>query len=338
MKVIDLTKNTKDLESKILPAVYAIKKGDLVIIPTETVYGLAADCFSVSAVNKIFLVKKRPYRDPLIVHISKKSQLSLLVDKIDHRVKKLIDLFWPGPLTLVLKKKKIVPDIVTSCLDTVAVRMPEEKITRKFIDLCNVPLAAPSANIFSRVSATDLPHILSDFKDNSDIKYVIYKGRPKYGIESTILDCTDYPFKVLRFGALEIEEIIKKTNFKIIESKNFKLKKAPGMYKKHYAPLKKTFMVKDLLKYVEKNKNDCSGDIIVCKNKTAEIIKKINKNIITIPYGNTLEEISKNLYFCLRLADSMEGEKILIETVENRSLGKAIMDRIKKASAGKEII
>ncbi|MEN3013220.1 MAG: L-threonylcarbamoyladenylate synthase [Endomicrobiia bacterium] len=337
MKIINLEKNKRNFEKKLLAAVKAIKNGDLVVIPTETVYGLAADCFNVKAVNKIFLAKRRPYNDPLIVHISDISHLDLLVEKVDTRVKKIIDIFWPGPLTLVLKKKKQVPDIVTACLDTVAVRMPEEEITRKFISLCEVPLAAPSANIFGRTSSTLLSHIIEDFKNQKDIKYVIYNGKPKYGIESTILDCTSYPFKVLRYGALEIEKIVAKTHFKILETNKITTKKiAPGMYKKHYAPLKNTFVVKNLIEYLRKNKNN-QNKIVICSNKTSLNIRKFDKNIMTIPYGDTLKDISKNLYLCLRLADNIEGETILIEPVENKGLGKAIMDRIIKASSGKWI-
>lgn len=337
MKIINLEKNSKNFEERIKPAVEAIKRGYLVVIPTETVYGLAADCFNSSAVNKIFLVKKRPYKDPLIVHISRKTQLKLLVEEIDEKVKKLIDIFWPGPLTLVLKKKKEVPDIVTSCLNTVAVRMPENALTRKFIDLCKTPLAAPSANIFSRVSSTLLSHIISDFKDQPEIKYVIYDGVPKYGIESTILDCTVYPFRTLRFGALEIEKIIKKTNFKIITNFSSKTKKAPGMYKKHYAPVKDTFVVKDIIGYVKSNANNLRNKIIVCSDETSKRIKGFDKDIVTIPYGSNLKQIAKNLYICLRLADTMKGEAILIEPVESKGLGKALMDRIIKASRGRWI-
>lgn len=339
MKIINLENNSKNFEDKIIPAVKAIKKGNLVIIPTETVYGLAADCFNPSAVNKIFLVKKRPYKDPLIVHISNKSQLKMLVENIDERVKKLIDIFWPGPLTLVLKKKKEVPDIVTSCLNTIAVRMPENKLTRKFIDLCNTPLAAPSANIFSRVSSTLLSHIISDFNNQPEVKYVIYDGIPKYGIESTILDCTTYPFRVLRFGALEIEKIIKKTNFKILSSHFGDYKKAPGMYKKHYSPIKKTFLVKDIKSYLKENKENLRNKILVCSDKTYQLVKDSYKDIVVIPYGSTLKQIARNLYICLRLADTMKGEIILIEPIKNKNkgLGKALMDRILKASSGRWI-
>lgn len=335
MKIINFENNSKNFEKKIKPAVNAIKKGDLVVIPTETVYGLAADCFNSSAVNKIFLVKRRPYKDPLIVHISRKEQLKLLVEDIDEKVEKLIDIFWPGPLTLVLKKKKEVPDIVTSCLDTVAVRMPEHKLTRRFIDLCNTPLAAPSANIFSRVSSTLLSHIVEDFNNQPEIKYVIYDGVPKYGIESTILDCTLYPFRVLRFGALEIEKIVKKTGFKIVKLRSTNIKKAPGMYKKHYAPIKETFVVKNMIDYLKKNKNNLEDKIIVCSDKTCQMIRDFNKNVPVVSYGSNLKQIARNLYICLRLADTMKGNTILIEPVEEKGLGIALMDRIVKASNGK---
>ncbi|MCX7956283.1 MAG: L-threonylcarbamoyladenylate synthase [Endomicrobia bacterium] len=338
MKIIDLRKS-KELEEKLLPAVESIKKGHLVIIPTETVYGLAADCFNTESVNKIFLVKRRPYSDPLIVHICKKEQLSLLCERVSLRVKKLLDIFWPGPLTVILKKSKSVPDIVTGGLDTVAVRMPESKIARKFISMCQVPLAAPSANIFSRVSSVDLPHVIKDFKNAEEIKHIIYTGRLKYCIESTILDCTKYPFKVLRYGALSIEKIISK-GFNVIERDRTKVKSAPGMFRKHYAPLKKTFLVRDLEQYIKNLKKDNLKKIaIICRKNTAKKLKKFFNNILILfPYGDKIDEILKNLYFNLRLADDTDAQYILIEPIEVKdSISKAIMDRMTKASSGRWI-
>ncbi len=333
MKIIKLT--SKDKKEKLTPAVKAIKNGDLVVFPTETVYGLGADCFNPQAVNKIFLTKKRPYSDPLIVHISELSQLKLLVTKIPKRVKKLISKFWPGPLTIILKKNPKVPDIVTAGLNTVAVRFPEDKITQKFIKLCQTPIAAPSANLFSRVSSTELSHIIEDFKNEKFVKYVIYTQRPKYGIESTVLDCTKYPFEILRHGAIPKETIIKKTNLSIKEPKRAKYKKSPGQFKKHYSPLKPSYILNNPIEFIKRTKD--TNFVIVCSNKTESELLKINPKLIIIPYGNKLKDIAKNLYFCLRLSDKMSKEKIYIEPVNPTGLGKAIMDRIIKATENKWI-
>ncbi|MFN3550822.1 MAG: L-threonylcarbamoyladenylate synthase [Endomicrobiia bacterium] len=338
MKIIYLNKNTKNFEKKILSAAKAIKNGNLVIIPTETVYGIAANCFDTSAVNKIFLVKNRPYSDPLIVHVSKISQLKNIVKYIPFEAKKIITKFWPGPVSLIFYKNPKLPDIVTAGLNTVCVRMPENEITRKFIDLCEVPLAAPSANIFSRVSSTDIKHIIKDFKDKKEIKYVIYTGRPKYGIESTVVDCTKYPFEVLRYGVLEIEKITNQCKIKIVEPQKNLIKKSPGMFKKHYAPTKPTYLTKNLISYIEKlPKNKLKNMTFICKNKTKNIIKKIFKNnkISIITYGNNFKDIAKNLYLCLRLAEEMDTEIIVVESVKNVGLGKTIMDRLTKATENK---
>lgn len=337
MKIIRLDKTVKNIEQKIKPAANAIKNGELVIIPTETVYGLAANCFDASAVNKIFLAKNRPYSDPLIVHISKFSQLKNIIKYIPFEAKKIITKFWPGPVSLIFYKNPKLPDIVTSGLKTVCVRMPENEITRKFIDLCKVPLAAPSANLFSRVSATDIKHILKDFKDKKEIKYVIYTGRPKYGVESTVIDCTKYPFKVLRYGALEVEKIIQQCKIKIIEPNNNKTKKSPGMFKKHYSPTKPTYLTKNLIHYIESQpKNKLKKITFVCKNTTKNLIEQLNKdNISIISYGNNFKEIAKNLYLCLRLAEEMNTKMIVVEVVKNIGLGKTIMDRLTKAAENK---
>lgn len=339
MKVINLEKLSKNIKSKLLPAVDAIKNGELVVIPTETVYGLAADCFNIHAVNKIFLVKNRPYSDPLIVHIGDLSQLKDIVKSIPLKAQRIIDTFWPGPVSLVLYKNLKVPDIVTAGLNTVCVRMPENEVTRIFINLCGTPLAAPSANIFSRVSATDLSHIIKDFSGKSEIKYVIYTGRPKYGVESTVIDCTVYPFKVLRYGAVEVEKIMDLCKVKIREPKKIFYTKSPGMFKKHYAPSKPTFLSDDVIKYVKKISSDEIKNItFVCSNKTKDKLMNLFKNNISIiAYGDKLDEIAKNLYLSLRLAEEMDTEKIVVETTKIHGLGKTIMDRLLKASEGKRV-
>lgn len=332
MKIIKIA-NENNIESKLKPAVQAIKNGDLVVFPTETVYGLGADCFNTQAVNKIFLTKKRPYSDPLIVHISDLSQLKFLVAKIPQKVKKLISTFWPGPITIILKKNQKVPDIVTAGLNTVAVRFPEDKVAQKFIKLCQTPIAAPSANLFSRVSSTDLSHIIEDFKNKKFIKYVIYTQNPKYGIESTVLDCTKYPFKILRHGAIPKETIIKKTGLSIKEPRKINQKKSPGQFKKHYSPVKPSYILNNPVEFIKKIKD--TNFVLICSNKTETKLLKISPKLIIIPYGNKLKDIAKNLYFCLRLADKMPKEKIYIEPVKPSGLGKAIMDRIIKATENK---
>lgn len=340
MRIIDIRKykNEEEIRKKLSPAAKSIKSGDLVVIPTETVYGLAGDCFNVSAVNKIFLVKNRPYSDPLIVHISNFEQLSCIVKSLPEEAKRIIDNFWPGPVSLVLQKNARVPDIVTAGLDTVCVRMPELNVTREFITQCGTPLAAPSANIFSRLTSTDLQHILKYFKNKKEVKYTIYAGRTKYGIESTVVDCTTEPFRVLRYGAVEVEKIMETCRIKIVESKRVYRRKSPGMMKKHYSPAKIMYLSGDLIKYIRRlSKEDLRKITFVCSNKTKEEIYKFVKNDISVvPYGNELREIAQNLYLCLHIAEEMDTEVIVAEVPKNvNGLGKTIYDRLVKASSNK---
>ncbi len=343
MKIIDVrNKNKKEVRELLLPAVRTIKNGNLVVFPTETVYGLGADCFNPSAVNKIFLVKNRPYNNPLIVHISKISEIEKVAIDIPQFVHRIIKTFWPGPLSMVLKKHPKIPYIVTSGLDTVCVRLPEDYIARTFISLCNTPIAAPSANIFTRVSATDIEHIKKDFSYCKEIEYVIYSGRTKYGIESTIIDCTVYPVKVLRYGALEVEKIKRLLKENIEEPKRFfynlKLKKSPGLFKKHYSPIKPSFLVKNLIKFCSSlSKNVLQKITFVCSDTTKnKLIKKFGTKLPIIHYGDKPKEIAKNLYLCLTLAEDMNTEKIFIEPPKKLTgLGKTIMDRIVKATGNK---
>ncbi len=339
MKIINVVslKNKKLINKKLYVAAKTIKKGGLVVIPTETVYGLAADCFNPDAVNKIFLVKNRPYSDPLIVHINSFNQLKDIVVDIPQDALKIISNFWPGPVSLVLYKKQVVPDIVTAGLNTVCVRMPEMEITRRFIKLCDTLLAAPSANVFSHISSTELEHVLKDFKDKKEVEYVIYTGRTKYGVESTVIDCTTKPFKVLRYGAVEIEKIKKICNIEIIEPKVVLKKKSPGLFKKHYSPKKTTYLTKDLLKFVKSlSKKELKNITFVCDNKTKnKLCKIVNNDFSIIPFGDTFEEIARNLYLCLHLAEEMNTKYIVIQSVKNIGLGKTIMDRLIKASGNK---
>ncbi len=342
MKIIDLTEKIRSdnfIEEKILSAVCAIKSGGLVIFPTETVYGLGADCFNKTAVKKIFITKKRPFNDPLIVHISDKKQLFLLTEKVDQRVKSLIENFWPGPLSIVVKKTSLVPDIVTAGKDTVCIRMPKNVVAKKFIQMCQTPIAAPSANLFSRVSSTHIDHIVKDFSDTKNIDYVIYDGYSFYGMESTIIDCTEYPFKVLRYGSIPIFKIKEKTKLIIKEKNLFKKTeiKVPGMFKKHYAPSKETFLARNIFKYVKEQKDECIEKVmIICSDNTQKkLLNQFGFNIKILSYGNNFSQIAKKLYYILRLAEQSMCEKIVIEPVANRGLGKTILDRIIRASEGK---
>ncbi|HQI46215.1 MAG TPA: L-threonylcarbamoyladenylate synthase [Bacteroidales bacterium] len=211
-----------------------IKDGKLVAFPTETVYGLGANALNPLAVAKIFEIKERPSFDPLIIHISNINLLEKLILKTDERIYKLAEKFWPGPLTMVLPKSKIVPDIVTSGLSTVGIRMPDNDIALELITKAECPIAAPSANKFGRISPTTAAHVK---KQLPNVDYILDGGKTTVGIESTIIKLTEFGFQILRNGIItreELERIIPFDNNSEMEQIS-----APGMQKSHYSPKKK---------------------------------------------------------------------------------------------------
>src|SRR6056297_1539374 len=216
-----------------------IKEGKLVAFPTETVYGLGANALDPLAVAKIFEVKERPSFDPLIIHIADINDLKKLTTTTDDRVYKLAEKFWPGALTMVLPKSNLVPDIVTSGLNTVGIRMPANKLALQLIKKSGCPIAAPSANKFGRISPTTAQHVK---KQLPDIDYVIDGGKTDVGVESTIIKLSEKGFRILRNGVITQEDIES-----IVPLDNNSLNKdtivAPGMVKSHYSPDKKMIII-----------------------------------------------------------------------------------------------
>lgn len=319
-----------DLISK---AAKIIKKGGLVAFPTETVYGLGANGLNPCAVSKIFAVKKRPLNDPLILHLSQKEDLFKYTQNPPKIALKLIDKFWPGPLTLVLKKTKIIPDIVTAGFDTVALRMPANEIALRLIKESSIPIAAPSANLFSRPSSVTAQHIIDDLGNKVDL--IIDGGKTLVGIESTILDLTYDPPFILRPGGIskeELEKVIKKV--KVFCYKNKVL--ASGMFPKHYSPKAKVILIKNNNKnYIKKIMNlalSFKGQKVGILT-TDENINKYPGFIVKSlgPKNNTII-CASNLFSILREFDQEKIDIIIAETIKKKGLGLAIMDRLKKAS------
>ena len=315
----------------------AIKQGNLVLFPTETVYGIGANALNEEAVKKIYIAKGRASDNPLIVHIADIKMLDGLVEEIGRIEKKLIENFWPGPLTIVFKKKKLVPDIITGGLDTVAIRMPSDKIARKLIEYSNCPIAAPSANISGKPSGTQIEDIIEEL--DGKVEYIIDNGRVDIGVESTVIRVIDNIVHILRPGKITPENIenigipvyIEKQI--LGEYKEGEKILSPGIKYKHYAPVTKCILVysKDDNKIIEKIKELAQNKkvIVLCKNKNAE--KYDNQNKMNM--GDSLEEISHNIFALLRKADKCNAELILIEGVEKKGLGLAIMNRLIRASA-----
>ena len=298
-----------------------IKEGKVVAFPTETVYGLGADALNPMAVAKIFELKKRPSFDPLIVHISDISYIKKLTKNNDDRIYKLAERFWPGPLTIVMTKSEIVPDIVTSGLPTVGIRMPDNKIALELITKSETAIAAPSANLFGRVSPTTAQHVKKQLKG---VDFILDGGKTKVGIESTIITLNEEGFEILRYGLITKEEI-KKVIPICTESKNKKNILAPGMLKSHYSPSKPLFILnKNILEKIDRKK----VGLLSFSGKDTEGFKIV----IELTKNQDLKEYAVNLFESMHKLEESDVEYIVAEPVPEIGVGLAIMDRLKKAS------
>lgn len=332
MKIIDL-KNSSDY-SLLKSAAEEIKDGKLVIFPTETVYGLGADGLNENAVNNIFIAKGRKTDNPLILHVSSIDMVYKIADNINEIEKKLMDNFFPGPLTIVLNKKECVPNIVTGNLDTVGVRMPSSIIARTLIEYASTPIAAPSANISGRPSGTIVEDIIDEF--NGKVDTIIDGGSTKIGVESTVVRVINNEIHILRPGYITKEDletigvnvIIEKHILSDIEKNDVVM--SPGMKYKHYAPKTKCILVyssnKDLLiKKMQELEENNKNSLVVTKDENIKYFKN------TINMGSTLNEISHNIFRILREVDKKNVDFVIIEGVEKSGLGLAIMNRLIRA-------
>lgn len=308
-------------ENTLNKAALVIKEGGLVIFPTETVYGLGACAFNPIAVAKIFEVKKRPYFDPLIVHVAKKDDVEQICAYVSDNAKLLIEKFWPGPLTLVLPKKDIVPDIVTAGLDSVAVRMPSHPIALKLIKLANVPIAAPSANLFGHLSPTKVEDISEEIKEKVDL--IIDGGKCTVGIESTVLDLCNEP-TILRYGGTtieDIEKVIGKVKVLTIADKP----KSPGQLLHHYSPRTPLKILRNEIPNIPHN-----AKVGFLAFKQPEKNLPFDAVEVLSSSGN-LVEAAANLFSSLHRLDKAGLDIIYAEQVPEVGLGCAIMERLYKA-------
>lgn len=312
-------------ENELSEAAECLRNGGLVAFPTETVYGLGANALNPIAVAGIFNAKKRPNFDPLIVHISDLNQIdALFAHPINEAVYKLAEQFWPGPLTIVHRKSALVPSIVTSDLDAVAVRMPSHPIAQKLIHEAGVPVAAPSANRFGQLSPTSYKHVA---KQNMEIDYLI-KGDEKtkaVGIESTVVAIENKTCTVLRPGVITAEDIKKCIpDYEVLTpGKNIKLV-SPGLLQSHYSPLKPLYYLNDDTVLTE------NAGVILHKRENGK--KYPGKTIFTSETGNLLE-VAANLFSSLHLMEEDADVKaIYIARTTEEGIGRAIMDRLNKAT------
>ena len=323
-----------------------IRNGGTVAFPTETVYGLGANALDDEAVKKIFIAKGRPQDNPLIIHVSTK-EISGLVKDVPEVAQKIIDKFWPGPLTVILEKKDIIPNVTSANLNTIGIRMPNSEIALKLIELAERPIAAPSANISGRPSPTEVERCVEDL--NGRVDYIIGGESSDIGVESTIVDCTVNPPLVLRPGGITLE-MLKEINPEIELDKALKSKpnddfkpKAPGMKYKHYAPNAHLKIIKgknektiEITNEIVENYIEKGNDVAILT--TNENLNKFNNGkVISLGSENDLKEIAKNLFEALRKCDDLGVQYILCQGFEENGVGLAIMNRLNKA-AGYDIL
>ena len=312
---------SKDIQK----AVQLLTEDHLVAIPTETVYGLAGNIFSEKAIKSIFSTKQRPFFNPLIVHIPSVKSLNDLVTHVPEKAKLLAAAFWPGSMTLVLKKSKTIPDIITAGKDTVAVRVPNHPITLELLKKLPFPLAAPSANPFGSISPTKPAHVENYFKNS--IKMVLDGGSCVNGIESTIIGFENEDPVIYRLGALALEEIEAVVGKISIKNKKEEKPDAPGMLARHYAPKTSTFLVDDVAAEIEKNTGKKMGVLVFKSSLNNENITEI-----ILSKNGSLQEAASRLYSAMHDLDSKNLDLIIAERFSEFGLGKSINDRLQRAT------
>lgn len=314
------TKILKANKAGLHAATIAIKKGQVVVFPTETVYGIGASVLHKGAIRKVFKAKERPSDNPLIVHIASYAQLDLIAKDISGKAKKVMQKFWPGPLTLILHKTKSVPSIVTANLRTVAVRMPNYVFAKKLINATG-PIAAPSANISGRPSGTQAGHVIEDLQGKVDV--IVDGGKSKIGIESTVIDMTVDPPVILRPGHVT-QENLQKVIGKVITSAKHKIVKSPGMKYRHYAPKAKVILV------IGKDKKQIIKGLLT---KNCAVISLKSKFNVTNFVSHNLKHFGQHLFYNFRECDKLGITTIIVEGVDEKELGRAIMNRVRKAAS-----
>lgn len=335
----ELVKINSIKDEALTKAAEFIKNGGLVAFPTETVYGLGGDGLNSEAASKIYKAKGRPSDNPLILHINDQKMLHKIVNDVNSMAKKIMTAFCPGPITLILPKSDIVPSSVTGGLDTVAVRMPDNDIARELIRLSNTPIAAPSANISGRPSPTTAQAVYNDLHDRIDM--ILDGGACHFGVESTIVDCTEDVPIILRPGAITkemLEELFPVVKIdKAIIGENV-VPKAPGMKYKHYAPKANMILFEgssakmaDAIasKMADYEREGKKVGLVV----SSEVAEKLQHENTAI-YGNQedLLTIASDIYECLRFFDDKDVDIILAEGTTDKGIGLAIMNRLHKAS------
>ena len=335
------TKLLKPTEENILLACNLLKQGEVVGVPTETVYGLAGDACNSNAIKKIFQAKGRPADNPLIVHISDIKMLDGIVSEFNQDAQALADAFWPGPLTIIMPKGKKVCNETTAGLESVGVRMPSNEIARKIISLSNTPFSAPSANISGKPSPTNAEDVYTDMQGK--IPLIIDGGECDAGVESTVISVLEKTPIILRPGVVTKEDIEAVLNKPVIVAKEViegvktdSIVRSPGMKYKHYAPNADVVILKgsleNFIKFV--NKNKIPETFVMCFEGEEKLF-----NMPALPYGNKNDAKSQahNLFSVLRKLDELKAQKVFVRCPETSGVALAVYNRLIR-SAGFKII
>lgn len=303
-----------------------LTNGDVVAIPTETVYGLAGNIYDDRAIKKIFEIKERPLFNPLIVHTHSLEKVEELVLNVPDKARLLAEAFWPGSLTLVLKKKSHIPDLITAGKDTVGVRIPKHPLTLRLLKQLPFPLAAPSANPFMHISPTTAVHVDTYFKEA--LSMVLDGGACENGLESTIIGFEDEEPVLYRLGSISLEKIIEVVGPVHIKNNKELAPNAPGMLARHYAPRTKTYLTDNISGFLEDFENSKIG--VLCFSKHPNVSSNIHVEILS-PTAN-LDEAASKIYSTLHKLDRLSLDIIVAERFPDIGLGKSINDRLQRAT------
>jgi len=335
-------------------AAECLRRGGLVAFPTETVYGLGVNAFDRQAVRRLFAAKERPPHDPLIVHVTSIDSIAALATRVPAHLEKLARRFWPGPLTLIVPRSRHVPDEVTAGLSTVAVRVPLHPVARALIEAAGVPVAAPSANLFSRPSPTQASHVIDDL--NGRIDFVVDGGATTIGVESTVLDLTSDPPTILRPGAVTMEmlrEVLGCVEMSRVataaNSVSASPLPSPGMLEKHYSPRAALTLFEGqasaaLSSLVGVARDELSRGrsvaIIAAEEDRGELTGLASDPKLVVRVIGSQDApalVATRLYATLRELDAAGADVILVHGFREDGLGAAVQDRLRRAAAGRVV-
>lgn len=320
-------------EEAVREAAGILKRGGLVAFPTETVYGLGADALNSEAVNKIFVAKGRPLDNPMIVHLACLQDIELVTDHVSPGEIALMEKFWPGPLTLIFRRSYRLPSAVTAGKDTVAARMPRHAVAQALIRSLGNPIAAPSANLSGRPSPTTADHVMEDLRDKIDL--VIDGGPVMVGLESTVLDTSQEPPVILRPGTVTREELEAIVGRVIFGGSDQLLGRSPGTRHRHYSPRARVTLVEEndplavsrlVDQYVQASKR---VGVITRHSLPIEDTPMVTVRIL----AQNLDQFARQLFAVMRELDRMNIDEMIIEKTEEKGIGAALMDRLKRAAA-----